>query len=130
MSVRSERMKAAEAREQARTALEGQRIITLTDAGLRINDDINALDEDDLRRLAGLIKARLMEMPGYPDIPFWSVAPGETIATTAPLQRSRVKTAATRVRMQAAREWGRENVVIEHRGGEFFVTRRDRKDVK
>lgn len=127
MSVRSERMKAAEARESARTALEGQRIITLTDAGLRINDGLHPLDEDDLRRLAGLIKARLMEMPGYPDIPFWSVAPGETIATTAPLQRSRVKTAATRVRMQAAREWGRENVVIEHRGGEFFVTRRDRK---
>jgi len=127
MSARGPRIGAAEAREQARTALEGQRLVTLTDAGLRIQDDIHPLDEDDLRRLAGLIKARLMEMPGYPDIPFWSVAPGETIATTAPLQRSRVKTAATRVRMQAAREWGRENVVIEHRGGEFFVTRRDRK---
>lgn len=127
MTTRHARISAAEAREQALSRLGRQRIITLTDAGLRIQSDIHPLDEDDLRRLAGLIKARLMEMPGYPDIPFWSVAPGETIATTAPLQRSRVKTAATRVRMQAAREWGRENVVIEHRGGEFFVTRRDRK---
>lgn len=127
MTQRSERMIAAEARELARIQLQRQEPMILNDEGLTFCGVTVEMDATELRRLAALIKARLMEMPGYPDIPFWSVAPGETIATTAPLQRSRVKTAATRVRMQAAREWGRENVVIEHRGGEFFVTRRDRK---
>ena len=124
---RAVRVTEVERQEMVRMEVKRDKIITLSDAGLRINDDNNVLSEADLRRLAGLIKARLMEDAKYPDVPYAAVRPGETIATTAPLQRSRVKTAATRVRMQAAREWGRENVVIEHRGGEFFVTRRDRK---